>query len=149
MQHPGYLQQLEDLIASSLIYSRKHNYSEVLSSPSAASTPRHVRLAVDYIHAHAEEPLTLHSLADVAVSSTRSLVRGFQKYKNCSPMAYLRAVRIERAHEELMHGCPENYSVTMIANKWGFFNPGRFAQAYRQRFGENPSDTLRRRFLSH
>lgn len=145
LRHTGYLEQLEGLVASALIYSRKHNYSAVLSAPSAASTPRHVRLAADFIHAHADEALTLHALAEVAASTSRSLIRGFQKYKNCSPMAYLRNVRIERAHEELVHCCPENYSVTTIANKWGFYNPGRFARAYRERYGENPSETLRRR----
>ncbi|HLF31700.1 MAG TPA: helix-turn-helix transcriptional regulator [Xanthomonadales bacterium] len=149
LHHVGYLEHLEELIAASLIYSNNHNYSEILLSPSEVSTPRHVRIAMDYIHAHAEDALTLHSLAEVAASSSRSLARGFQKYKNCTPMAYLRTVRIERAHEELMRACPENYSVILIANKWGFFNPGRFAQAYRKRFGENPSDTLRRRYVAH
>lgn len=143
LRHAGYIEQLEDLVAGSLIYSGRHNYSEVLSAP-VASAPRHVRLAIDYIHAHANDALTLPRLANVAASTSRSLIRGFQKYKNCSPMAYVRNVRIERAHEELLHGCPDRCSVTTIANRWGFYNPGRFARAYRERYGENPSDTLRR-----
>ncbi len=33
--------------------------------------------------------------------------------------------------------------MTDIATKWGFGHLGRFAAAYRARFGESPSHTLR------
>jgi AraC-like DNA-binding protein len=35
-------------------------------------------------------------------------------------------------------------TVAAVAHRWGFAHLGRFASAYRCRFGEPPSDTLRR-----
>ena len=56
-------------------------------------------------------------------------------------MRYLRQVRLDRAHDDLTqaHG-----SVADIAYHWGFTNLGRFARAYRDRFGEFPAATLDR-----
>ena len=36
-------------------------------------------------------------------------------------------------------------SVTQTAMRWGFFHLGRFAQYYRELFGETPGETLRSR----
>ena len=56
-------------------------------------------------------------------------------------MRYLRQVRLDRAHDDLAqaHG-----TVADIAYHWGFTNLGRFARAYRDRFGEFPAATLDR-----
>jgi transcriptional regulator GlxA family with amidase domain len=55
-------------------------------------------------------------------------------------MRYLRQVRLNRAREDLTqaHG-----TVADTAYYWGFTNPGRFARAYRDRFGELPAETLK------
>jgi AraC-like DNA-binding protein len=59
-------------------------------------------------------------------------------------MAYLRNLRITRAHEELMAADPFTTTATAVARKWGFGHYGRFAADYRRRFGHKPSETLRR-----
>ena len=41
-------------------------------------------------------------------------------------------------------GDPGAAQVTSVAMRFGFWELGRFAQAYRMRFGERTSDTLRR-----
>lgn len=145
--HRGHMIRFEELVASSFIYGKRHNYSNALDLIDSQVAPRYVERAVTYIHEHAGEALTLKTLAEIATISQRSLVRGFQKYKDCSPMAYLKKVRLEKAHQELKHACPENTSVTSIAGKWGFHNAGRFAHAYRNTFHESPSDTLRKKLL--
>ncbi|RMO59931.1 BenABC operon transcriptional activator BenR [Pseudomonas amygdali pv. eriobotryae] len=71
----------------------------------------------------------------------RTLFSGFREFRNISPMAFLRNVRMERVHLELRN--PGTDSVTDIAMKWGFAHLGRFSQEYRKYYGELPSATLR------
>lgn len=145
IRHKNYLRHLEQVLALSLIYTKRNNYSQALANIDEQPIPRNVVIAVDYMHSHAGEPITLKDLAEIAATSQRSLIRGFQKYKNTSPISYLRLLRLERAREDLMLADPDEDLVISIANKWGFYNLGRFAKAYRKRFGENPADTLRHR----
>jgi transcriptional regulator GlxA family with amidase domain len=58
-------------------------------------------------------------------------------------MQYLRNARFEKAREALRRARPEE-SVTEIAMTLGFSHMGRFSVEYRRRFGERPSETLRR-----
>jgi AraC-like DNA-binding protein len=58
-------------------------------------------------------------------------------------MAYLRQVRMARAHEELLAADPELTTASAIARKWGFGHYGRFAAEYARRFCRKPSETLR------
>lgn len=54
-------------------------------------------------------------------------------------MAYLKDLRLEKAHQELRNS--EYQSVTDIAYKWNFTHLGRFSQEYKRRYGELPSST--------
>lgn len=61
-----------------------------------------------------------------------------------SPMAYLRDVRLRRAHQTLRESDPSEVTVSSVAYRWGFTNLGRFATAHANRYGETPSATLHR-----
>ncbi len=76
------------------------------------------------------------------------ILRGFRSHLECTPAAYIRTVRLERCRRDLQAALPGDASVTNVAAKWGFHNIGRFARLYRDCFGENPVDTLRRRHRS-
>jgi transcriptional regulator GlxA family with amidase domain len=58
-------------------------------------------------------------------------------------MMPLRRVRLAQARADLEAPGP-NTSVTNVAYDCGFSHLGRFAQEYARRFGESPSETLRR-----
>ncbi|WP_338353092.1 hypothetical protein [Thalassolituus oleivorans] len=34
--------------------------------------------------------------------------------------------------------------MAVVAANWGFWHPGQFAKDYKQLFGENPSETVKR-----
>jgi transcriptional regulator GlxA family with amidase domain len=59
-------------------------------------------------------------------------------------MAYLREVRLRRAHQTLLESDPSTTTVASVAHRWGFGHLGRFAAAHAGRYRETPVETLRR-----
>jgi AraC-like DNA-binding protein len=110
---------------------------------SERSTAR-LRAAVDYIHAHAHQPLTVGDIAAAAGLSIRGLQEAFQRIFDQSPLTYVREVRLTRVHHELLALNPGTGRISDVARSWGFGHMGRFSGAYVQRFGEYPRQTLRR-----
>ncbi|MDM7886534.1 helix-turn-helix domain-containing protein [Curtobacterium sp. RHCKG23] len=56
----------------------------------------------------------------------------------------LRSIRLDRVRAELQHRTPEDATVAAVARMWGCAYAGRFSAAYARRYGEMPSETLRR-----
>jgi AraC-like DNA-binding protein len=111
--------------------------------------PRLVRRAREYIESHLAEPISLADIAQAAGASARSLSRAYQEYYGISPMASARLLRLERVHAEL-EAAGGDASVSDIAFRWGCMHLGRFATAYRERFGQAPHETLKRgRAIAH
>jgi AraC-like DNA-binding protein len=54
----------------------------------------------------------------------------------------IESVRMNSAHRELSELRPEESTVTQVALDNGFSHLGRFSVAYRERYGETPSDRL-------
>ncbi|MEW2398254.1 AraC family transcriptional regulator [Streptomyces sp. NPDC046862] len=141
---PLMVRQLEYLLTSQLLLAQPHNFSTALhgeEEPRVA--PPAVRRAMEIIEGHAAEPLTVEDVAEAVGVSVRSLQEGFRRHVGTTPVSYLREVRLDRVRAELKAALPGTLTVTDVAYRWGFFHPGRFAIAYRERFGEHPSQTLR------
>lgn len=106
--------------------------------------PAALRRAVAFIDGHAHEPVSLTQLAEASGASGRALRHAFTRQYSVTPSGYLRRVRLERAHEELVAADPgHGATVAAIARTWGWASPSQFAAAYRRRFGVPPSQTLR------
>lgn len=106
--------------------------------------PATVRRALEHLHARAGEPLTVTDLAAAAGTGVRALQEAFVRHVGTTPTAHLREVRLERAHRDLVAGdAGAGDSVAAVAERWGFAHHGRFAAAYRARYGVAPSTTLR------
>ena len=114
--------------------------------PAVLGLPKNARLraAVEHIHAHAAEEVTVAELSAVAGLSVRSVQESFRRVFDVSPLTYLRQVRLDRVHEELLALDPQVGAVGDVARRWGFAHLGRFSAAYAERFGEYPKQTLRR-----
>ena len=114
--------------------------------PDVLTQARNARLraAVEYIHAHAAEPVTIVDLSEAAGLSVRSVQESFRRVFDVSPLTYLRQVRLDRVREELLEAGPQAGAVGDIARRWGFAHLGRFSASYAERFGEYPKQTLRR-----
>ena len=106
--------------------------------------PATVRRALAHLHAHAAQPLTVADLAVAAGIGVRALQLAFVQHVGCTPMTYLRRVRLDRAHQDLRAGDPTTGdTVAAIAARWGFAHPGRFAAAHQAQYGTTPAATLR------
>lgn len=141
--------QLEETAMLMLLTGHEHSGTEQMAGTPAAPAPRHVRAAEEFMRANAGEPLTLAEIAEAAGVSIRTLTAGFRNFRDQSPMQQLRDIRMAAARDDLLQGprtgSSGTGSVADIALRWGFGNFGRFAGDYRRRYGETPSETLRRR----
>jgi transcriptional regulator GlxA family with amidase domain len=88
--------------------------------------------------------LTPGELARVGCMSVRSLHATFRHELGLSPMAHLRRIRLDHVHAELLRTGGADARISDVATRWGFFHPSRFARQYQERYGELPSDTVRR-----
>ena len=128
-----------------MILSQPNSHSEQLHARSVAAEPRYLRRVEEYLAANALQPVTLTDLSTLTGMSVRSIQAGFRRWRDCTPMEYLRARRFEHARERLLgrSGNPAS-SVATVAMECGFGHLGRFSIDYRARFGESPNDTRRR-----
>jgi AraC-like DNA-binding protein len=133
-----------DGLIHGLLLAADNPYRSAVMSGTHSITPRAIRAAVEIIEAEAHLPLTVSSIAGRCHVSVRSLQQGFRRCMGVSPMAYLREVRLRRAHQCLFESDPSTTSVASVAYDWGFTNLGRFAAAHTGRYGEPPAATLRR-----
>jgi AraC-like DNA-binding protein len=67
----------------------------------------------------------------------------FRRELDTTPMAYLRTVRLARAHRELLDLGPGQETVTAVAYRWRFSSTSRFSAYYRDAYGVTPKHTLR------
>jgi AraC-like DNA-binding protein len=103
-----------------------------------------VRRAVEYIETYAGMNISPADVAAAAHITVRGLQYAFRKHLDTTPMAYVRRVRLDRAHRELLAGDPaKGDTVTAIATRWGFLHQGRFVATYRRVYGRTPGQTLR------
>lgn len=102
-----------------------------------------VRRAEAYIETHWNEPITITRLAHATAASARSIFYHFKTSRGQSPMSFVKQVRLDHARE-MLESSGVSRSVTQIAVDCGFGNLGHFAGDYFKRFGEHPSETLKR-----
>jgi AraC-like DNA-binding protein len=144
LSNPIAISAFEQFVMTGLLLSQPHNLSAALARHEKRIAPRAVRRALDYVEAHLDRPITLPEIVAAAGVAGRTLFKHFRDFKGVSPMRYLRDARFGQARQVLLRAEPEQ-SVTDIAMKFGFVHMGRFAVEYRARFGESPSQTIRRR----
>lgn len=152
--HPGSLVQrgqgigpVEELVMSSLLQLQPSTYYDELLRPPPQPGQRRavVRAAMNYIEEHLAERITVESVAKAVHVSVRSIQQNFRDELGLTPMEFVRERRLQRVHEELTDAIPsDGVTVTAVAQRWGFQHLGSFAVEYRKRWGETPSETLRR-----
>jgi transcriptional regulator GlxA family with amidase domain len=107
--------------------------------PPDHATPAVVRRAVDFVDANAERDLTPSDIAAAAGIGARGLQAAFLRHRDSTPTAYVRRVRLDRAHRELVETDPaDRDTVPAVAARWGFPGVSAFVSAHQQVYGRPP-----------
>lgn len=115
---------------------------EASASAGASTSIQHVLKAEEYMRARLDEDLSMVCLARELGVSVRSLQLAFRRHRGCSPKNVLTTLRLAEARKRLTDP-RSDLSVSAVAAELGFYHFGRFAQAYRQVYGELPSQAVR------
>lgn len=96
---------------------------------------------LEYIERHIDEPLTVDQLSGVANFSKFHFHRQFSLYVGMGVVAYVRQLRLRHASFRLVYRRKER--IIDIALDAGFESPEAFSRAFRQAFGQSPSQFRR------
>ncbi|MBY3258807.1 AraC family transcriptional regulator [Rhizobium laguerreae] len=140
LHYPIAMLHLTQSLADLLIRSIPHRFSARLDNKIPMIAPRGVRRAIDFMHDNVSRPITMQMVADAAGVSLRALEKGFHTFRQTTPAAYLRTMRLRAVRQDLLDAFNQQ-SVSEVCLKWGFFHFGRFSATYRAIYGENPSET--------
>src|SRR5215469_14210701 len=91
----------------------------------------------------AEPPPGVTGIGTALDVSTRLLRECCKKSLGMDPSRYRYLHGMKRTHRALRRENPDTASVSVLARRYGFRTPGRFAVNYRTLYGESPSTTLR------
>ena len=134
-----------EALLDALLLGHRHGLSEAIRTfaGQGETLPCALRRARDCLHANAAEPLDLVQLAAAAGIGVRALQLGFQRHFGTSISDMLLDIRLSHLNTQLKRAAPDARIID-IAFDLGFTHLGRMAGAYRAKFGETPSATLRR-----
>jgi len=107
------------------------------------SGPVLLQRAISFMETNAGNDIALADIAEAVHVTPRAVQYMFRRHLDTTPLQYLRRLRLDYAHRDLLVAEHPQETVTAIAARWGFMHTGRFAVLYRQTFGQSPHETLR------
>lgn len=143
LEAPAAIASFEQALLTSMLFGLENSYSNRLESVESTPDQRVVHEIEEYVAHHFAGPIDMATLCKLVNMSGASIHRAFRKYRGTTPMQFLQQARMQGAHKRLLSGYPSD-TVTKIAIECGFSHMGRFAASYFRRYGEKPSQTLRR-----
>lgn len=141
---PGLLHQLSEHALSAILLGLEHDLSAPTKPACRAAPSKAVRSAMRLIEDEAAAGFNVSELAGHLGLSVRALELGFRRALDETPHQYMRRIRLDRAHRELLAAdATGGTTVTEIATRWGFRHAGRFATSYKAAYGVMPSTSLK------
>ncbi len=144
MKIPAIWKSFDDLLMNAMLSLPHNKIGQLYEDRSSMVAPAVVYRAEEYMRAHLKKPVNISDLIRVCDCSRSVLFCAFRNTRNYTPMEFLTKQRLHYAREQLLKS-EYNASVSSIALKCGFISYSWFSQVYKKRFGERPSDTLRKR----
>jgi len=100
--------------------------------------------AEEIMESECENVSTIQEIADKVFTSPRNLQKAFKKYREYSPLQFLKERKLHRARH-LLKDSYRSESVKNVAIRVGIFDINRFGKYYYDQFGEYPSETLKKK----
>jgi AraC-like DNA-binding protein len=120
--------------------------TDQLSNSEKVDRKSELRIVRDSLRKIREADCSVLAVADLCrmagVAKSR-LHQAFSEIYGISPGAYLHRLRLTSIREKLLSDEAPPRSIKDVAIEHGFYSSGQFARAYRDMFGELPSQTLR------
>ncbi len=138
----AYRIMLRDGLINLLLSGLSHNRKGLLQRPGPSAGPVPVQRAEDYIRANAERSITAADIAEAAGVPLRTLQDSYRKARGQTLMEAVQDARLELLRKTLLAPSAD-ISVADAVFSSGLCHLGRAAFAYRERYGETPSQTLR------
>ncbi|KMY52430.1 AraC family transcriptional regulator [Peribacillus loiseleuriae] len=113
-----------------------HEYCDLVQIFSTRHYSSIVKKAIDYIHLHLENSLTLHEIASTLYVNPSHLSRKFKAETKVSIIDYINQKRVEEAKLHLQRG---NVSITEIAFMVGFNDLNYFSRVFKKMTSLTPS----------
>lgn len=142
----GHLQQ--DLLLSVVLDVLQQGEPEQAQALSSQRRKAVVERVKDFMAAHPQADIDITGLCELTHVSRRTLQYSFESVLGLSPLRYLRLTRLNTVRRALLAGLDDGQSIAALAAQHGFWHAGQFAHDYKQLFGENPSDTLKKTVIS-
>ena len=143
IRHEFTRKNFEELLLGTLLQLPHRTGKSLSQRRTAEIAPRSVIRAEEYMRAHLADPITISDLLSISGCSRTALYSCFKQTRGYTPMEFLVEQRLQKARRDIRNSSPDK-TIASIALDCGFSHLGRFAQIYRERFGELPSSTPRR-----
>jgi AraC-like DNA-binding protein len=135
--------ELRNGLVGLLLMGLTHDRSALLATPVSAPAPGHVKRVEEYLRAYPDREISVVELAAIAGVSLRALQDGFKRFRNITVTEAIRDARLA-CWRKLLEAPPHGAGVGTLALAAGLTHLGRSAALYYKRYGETPSETLRR-----
>jgi AraC family transcriptional regulator, ethanolamine operon transcriptional activator len=133
-----------DVRLAEMVFGTVRDQSQTSPEPSRHLNRRViVRKAEEFIRAHLCEPPSILELCEITGAGRRALFYAFDELIGMSPIAYLKAARLQEARKRIM-ASDQQHCVQLVARNLNFSHLGQFSIDYAKHFGESPSQTYRR-----
>lgn len=142
--HDMVARSLEQSLLSAILLGLPHTATAELATVEVPYADHRLADQIrEWLEAHHRLPIGVADLATAMDVTVRHIHAVCRQEFGMPPMRLLRSIRLDHVRAALMTTDPSE-EISAIAGESGFTHMGRFAGAYRQRFGETPSETLRR-----